>query len=69
MWMISCSLLARVALMSADIKLANHFSNSLTLKRIEMIRTIKMKPKLWKIAALGAISTPRFSLPLPARIR
>jgi len=50
-----CSLLARVALMSADIKLANHFNNSLTLKRIEMIRTIKMKPRLWKLAALGAI--------------
>jgi len=50
-----CSLLARVALMSADIKLANHFNHSLTLKRIEMIRTIKMKPRLWKLAALGAI--------------
>jgi len=47
-----CSLLAKVALLSADVKLASHFSNSLTLKRIEMIRTFKSKIKPWKIAAL-----------------
>lgn len=45
-----CSLLAKVALLSADITLANHFSNSLTLKRIEMIRKMKSKIKWWKIA-------------------
>jgi TonB family protein len=50
-----CSLLAKVALMSADIKLANHFSNSLTIKRIEMMRTIKAKIKRWKYVALSAI--------------
>src|SRR5688500_4923340 len=33
-----CSLLAKVALESAGFKLANHFSKSLTLKRIEMMR-------------------------------
>jgi TonB family protein len=47
-----CNLLARVALMSADISMANYFNNSLTLKRIEMIRRIKFKVRLWKIAAL-----------------
>lgn len=48
-----CSLLAKVALLSADIKIANHFSNSLTLKRIEMMRTIKSKIGSWKIAVLA----------------
>ncbi|MEO7992316.1 MAG: TonB family protein [Chryseolinea sp.] len=47
-----CSLLAKVALLSADFKLANHFSNSLTLKRIEMMRTIKSKIRGWKIMAI-----------------
>lgn len=47
-----CSLLAKVALLSSDFKLANHFSNSLTIKRIEMIRTIKSKIQGWKIAAI-----------------
>ena len=47
-----CSLLAKVALLSADIRLANHFSNSLTLKRIEMIRKIRSKIKWWKIALI-----------------
>ena len=48
-----CSLLAKVALLSADIRLANHFSNSLTLKRIEMIRKIRSNIKWWKIALIG----------------
>ncbi len=47
-----CSLLAKVALLSADFKIANHFSNSLTLKRIEMMRTIKSKIRAWKIVAI-----------------
>jgi TonB family protein len=47
-----CSLLAKVALLSADIKLASHFSNSLTLKRIQMIRTFKSKIRPWKIVTL-----------------
>jgi TonB family protein len=51
-----CSLLAKVALLSADIRLASHFSNSLTLKRIEMIRKIRSKIKWWKVALImGAI--------------
>lgn len=50
-----CSLLARVALLSADFKLANHFSNSLTVKRIEMMRTIKTKINRWKLVAIAVI--------------
>lgn len=50
-----CSLLAKVALMSADIQLANHFSNSLTVKRIEMMRTIKARIKRWKYIAYATL--------------
>ncbi|HYG19702.1 MAG TPA: TonB family protein, partial [Ohtaekwangia sp.] len=50
-----CSLVAKVALLSADIPLANHFSNSLTVKRIEMIRTMKTKIKQWKLATLTMV--------------
>ncbi|MEO8472698.1 MAG: TonB family protein [Chryseolinea sp.] len=52
-----CSLLAKVALLSADYRLANHFSNSLTVKRINMIRTLKSKIKMWKVAVL-AVTLP-----------
>jgi TonB family protein len=47
-----CSLLAKVALQSADFTLANHFNNSLTVKRIEMMRTIKTNMKGWKLLAV-----------------
>ncbi|MEO5603004.1 MAG: M56 family metallopeptidase [Cyclobacteriaceae bacterium] len=47
-----CSLLARVALQSADFTLANHFNNSLTIKRIEMMRTLKAKIKQWKLVTV-----------------
>jgi TonB family protein len=50
-----CSLLARVALESAGFSIANHFNNSLTLKRIQMMRTIKSKMKWWKVAAFAAM--------------
>ena len=50
-----CSLLARVALRSADFTLANHFNNSLTVKRIEMMRTIKSNIRSWKLAALASM--------------
>lgn len=48
-----CSLLAKVALLSADYKLANHFSNSLTVKRIDMIRKLKSRIRPWKFATLA----------------
>ena len=50
-----CSLLARVALQSADYPMANHFNNSLTVKRIEMMRTIKSNIRHWKLAASAAM--------------
>jgi TonB family protein len=50
-----CGLLAKVALQSADFPLANHFNNSLTLKRINMMKTMKHKIQNWKVAALLAI--------------
>jgi TonB family protein len=56
-----CNLLARVALLSADIRIANHFSNSLTLKRIQMMRTSKLKIRTWKLAAMIMI-IPAFFL-------
>ena len=52
-----CSLLARVALQSANLRLANHFNNSLTIKRIEMMRTIKTNIKNWKWLAV-AVAVP-----------
>lgn len=50
-----CTLLAKVALQSADFRLANHFNNSLTLKRIKMMRTLKQKIKTWKILAFAGV--------------
>ncbi len=50
-----CSLLARVALLSADFKLANQFTNSLTLKRIKMLNAMKKKMSTWKLAILVPI--------------
>jgi TonB family protein len=47
-----CSLLAKVALLSADIKLASHFNNSLTLKRINMMRTLKRNVRRWKLVTI-----------------
>jgi TonB family protein len=44
-----CNLLARVALQSFGFSLANHFNNSLTIKRIAMIKSIKKKIRGWKL--------------------
>ncbi len=49
-----CILLAKVALQSADFPLANHFNNSLTLKRITMMNTLKHKIKTWKMVAVAS---------------
>jgi TonB family protein len=49
------SLLAKVALRSEGYTLANHFNNSLTVKRIEMMRTIKTNIKRWKLAAVACM--------------
>ncbi len=50
-----CGLLAKVALQSVHIPIANHFNNSLTLKRIEMMKTMKHKINQWKVTALLAV--------------
>jgi len=42
--------------------MANHFNNSLTVKRIEMMRTIKTNIKEWKLAALAALLPAVFFL-------
>jgi TonB family protein len=46
-----CSLLAKVALQSHGYILANHFTNSLTLKRITMMKTVRKKISQWKIVS------------------
>jgi TonB family protein len=52
-----CSLLARVALQSADFPIANHFNNSFTLTRIIMITKEKVKVSRWKmvVSALALV--------------
>jgi TonB family protein len=56
-----CSLLAKVALQNNGYVLANHFTNSFTLKRIEMIKTVRSKIKIWKVLA-AAFTLPLFFL-------
>jgi len=51
-----CSLLAKAALNSSGYQLANHFTNSLTLKRIEMMKTVKTKIARWKIISVTTIT-------------
>jgi TonB family protein len=51
-----CSLLARVALQSNGYPLANHFTNSLTLKRISMMKTVHKKIKQWKVATVSILA-------------
>ena len=50
-----CTLLARVALQSADFPIANHFNNSLTFKRINMIKNVKERLHWWRITSSLAI--------------
>ena len=57
-----CSLLARVALESADFKLANHFNSSLTVKRITMIRSAKNRISYWKLAICALLLPATFFL-------
>ncbi|MEQ9412697.1 MAG: TonB family protein, partial [Cyclobacteriaceae bacterium] len=56
-----CHLLAKVALQNNGYVLANHFTNSFTLKRITMMKTIRTKIKKWKVIALAA-TLPLFFL-------
>lgn len=52
-----CSLMAKVALMSADLKLVNHFTNSLTIKRIQMLHKMKKQITTWKLTAVISCMT------------
>lgn len=56
-----CHLLAKVALQSNGYILANHFTNSFTLKRIAMMKTMRTKIKKWKVLAI-ATTLPLFFL-------
>jgi len=51
-----CSLLAKAALNSSGYQLANHFTNSLTLKRIEMMKTVKTKISNWKLILIASVA-------------
>lgn len=55
-----CSLLARITLQSAGYSLANHFNRSLTLKRINMMKTIKRKLRPWKLAVVASLAVALF---------
>jgi TonB family protein len=55
-----CSLLARVALQSVHFPIASHFNQSLTLKRINMIRTIKKSIRPWKFGVLALVTALSF---------
>lgn len=48
-----CGLLAKVALQSHGYLLANHFTNSLTLKRITMMKTVRKKISQWKVVTVS----------------
>lgn len=50
-----CNLLARIALQSADYPIANHFNNSLTLKRISMIKNATRRLNGWRVTSSLAI--------------
>ncbi|WOK07391.1 TonB family protein [Imperialibacter roseus] len=50
-----CSLIARLALNGAGYHIANHFNKSLTLKRIAMIKSDKLKVRWWKLAATAPV--------------
>lgn len=55
-----CGLLAKVALRKINYPLVNHFNQSLTLKRITMMKTMKQKIQLWKMATLLVASALLF---------
>ncbi len=52
-----CSLLAKVALQNNGYVLANHFTNSFTLKRITMMKTVKKKNKKLESSGRGFYPT------------
>jgi TonB family protein len=57
-----CNLLAKVALQTNGLSLGCYFNQSLTLKRIAMIRSVKSKTALWKMALSAALFPLAFLL-------
>jgi TonB family protein len=57
-----CVLLARETLESHHISVANHFNRTLTLKRIRMIQTLKVRISPARLAALMAVIVVLFSI-------
>jgi len=51
-----CILMARMALLSVNFSIANHFNQSQTLKRITMINALKTRPSRTKLASVISIS-------------
>lgn len=48
-----CHLMTRMALLNAGFTMAHHFNQSLTLKRIEMMKTLKHQLSRWKVGLLA----------------
>jgi len=57
-----CGLLAKVALQTNGYVLANHFTNSLTLKRINMMKTVRKKIQQWKVVTVSVTALMIFFL-------
>lgn len=55
-----CSLLAKISLQSNGFSIANHFNRSLTVKRIEMIKSVKRNINRWKIAGIAPVTAGLF---------
>jgi|694.fasta_scaffold08827_2 TonB family protein len=52
-----CGLLAKVALQEISYPLGSHFSNSLTIKRINMMKAVKQSIRSWKIMMVAIACT------------
>lgn len=57
-----CELLVRETLEANHISLANHFNKSLTLKRIQMIRSLKQRITWPRLAGLAAVIVMLFTI-------
>lgn len=51
-----CTLLAKVAMAQSGYAMAHHFNKSLTLKRIEMMNTLKNQMKRWKVITAFSVA-------------
>lgn len=51
-----CELLAKMALQDAGLRLGSRFTNSLIIKRINMMKTSKQNLRGWRIAAIACVT-------------